>query len=54
MNNYTNNIKYTIKKKVTYNTNKNGIQEEYNVTILISYLVGLKGCRVGIEGEVVN
>ena len=24
------------------------------VTILISYLVGLKGCRVGIAGEVVN
>jgi len=23
-------------------------------TILISYLVGLKGCQVGIEGEVVN
>jgi len=28
--------------------------EHVTVTILISYLVGLKGCRVGIAGEVVN
>jgi len=25
-----------------------------DVTILISYRVGLKGCQVGIAGEVVN
>ena len=27
---------------------------DIGVTILISYLVGLKGCRVGIVGEIVE